>query len=591
MGPLSTSVQEIAQNAKQWEAFSTSGHCVVLAPPGSGKTKLLATRVAYDLVTRIEMPAGAACITLTNPAAEQLQRRIDALEPSRRSTLFVGTVHSFALARIILPFARVAGREDVADLKIASRREALGILKQATERYYPDPRDQYQVRSTVERNRRRFASREAWSLSGSRVYAVYQDFETELRSRGLMDFDDIVLFAVELVENHSFVRTVLTARYPRIYVDEYQDLAPGLDRLVRALCFDHDVRPATLFAVGDPDQAILGFTGARPELLYDLATLEGVTPVHLELNYRCGSEIIRRSRRLLGDRVAEIVGHRSGGDVQAHEEDAGFDAQIEAAGELARVRRAGGTPLHEIAVLCSTNSQCRQVADALRARDLPSFVRTGEYETSPLTYLIESFAAWAVLGRESSGSRLGTLLSRLQDMLGQLWPHESSVRLVSFLLSQEGRGGASASGFMRGLADLGLRAALESAENVDEANAYDDMYATLLDGEMAGATVDDIAERARHINRIEVSTMTSSKGLEFDIVQILGADEGSMPDWRSRDGSEELQEDRRKFYVSLTRARDEVHIYYSGYRVTPYGRMIEDGPSRFLYELGLVEDD
>src|SRR3954463_1791722 len=109
MSALQKAIDELKENDLQWEAFSTQGHCAVLAPPGSGKTKLLTTRVAYDLVSEtIPPPQGAACITMTNEAAGELGRRLGALGVLPRANVFVGTVHAFALSSIVAPYARVA---------------------------------------------------------------------------------------------------------------------------------------------------------------------------------------------------------------------------------------------------------------------------------------------------------------------------------------------------------------------------------------------------------------------------------------------------------------------------------------------------
>ena len=153
MTALARAREELATNDRQWKAFTTDGHCVVLAPPGSGKTKLLATRLAHDLDTRIKRPHGAACITLTNAAADELQRRLDALGIERRSTLFVGTVHSFALTRIVLPFASVSGLPELADPRIASDRQVKAALDQAISEYYRADERRY-VDSTVSRLRK-----------------------------------------------------------------------------------------------------------------------------------------------------------------------------------------------------------------------------------------------------------------------------------------------------------------------------------------------------------------------------------------------------------------------------------------------------
>jgi len=150
-----------------------------------------------------------------------------------------------------------------------------------------------------------------------------------------MDFDDIVAYAVSLVEGHEFVRHVLTSRYPVIYVDEYQDLAPGLDRLVKALCFDY-YNSSDLFAVGDPDQAIYGWTGSRPELLDELGARSDVTRIYLDINYRSKAEIIKHSIRILDNfRRIRARNEDEGGLVEAHYVPGGYDAQVRAAAQLA----------------------------------------------------------------------------------------------------------------------------------------------------------------------------------------------------------------------------------------------------------------
>jgi DNA helicase-2/ATP-dependent DNA helicase PcrA len=587
MSSLSESVAELRENPEQWSAFQTEGHCVVLAPPGSGKTKLLATRAAYDLATRIARPHGAACITLTNPAADELRRRIAALGADRRSTFFVGTVHRFALTRIVLPFAHAAGMAEITELKIASQAVREKALNDSVDEALPRAtrNDLRLGRSTIEHHRKLMATENEWRLTGSELRAAARLYEARLRGQGLMDFDDVISYAVVLVEQHEFVRRALTARYPHLYVDEYQDLAPGLDRLVRALCFDY--RSASeLFAVGDPDQAVFGWTGTRPELLIELAESPFVTPIRLEINYRCGTEIIARAHRLLDGRRS-VSGKRSGGIVEAHYEPAGFSAQTQAAAQLVLQSQAVGTPLHEIAVLCSTHEECAEAAAALRAAGAPAFARGWEYDQTPVTLLIEALAAWAVLGQDSSGHRLGDLLRRWRDALGDHWTMNASTALVSLLTAYKGRERESASQFLADVLATGLDAAINARGRSDEAIAVAQMTQALTWGGLAAASVADLAERSRNVDRVQVTTISSGKGREFDMVLLLGADEGKLPHFSSVGDSEKLDEDRRKFYVSVTRARQQVHIFYSGFDER-YGRLRRDGPSRFLRLLGLA---
>jgi DNA helicase II / ATP-dependent DNA helicase PcrA len=443
-------------------------------------------------------------------------------------------------------FARPAGIGELAELKIASRAAKDKALSDSLDEVFPRAkRNELRLaRSTIERYRKLMATEDQWRLTGSGLRDVARRYEARLRAQGLMDFDDVIACAVELVEQHEFVRRALTARYPHLYVDEYQDLAPGLDLLVKALCFDYRFS-TELFAVGDPDQAVFGWTGTRPELLTELAESPLVTPVRLEINYRCGAEIIARARRLLDGRRI-VSGERGGGTVQAHYEPAGFSAQAQAAARLALQLRACGTPLHEIVVLCSTRDECTEAAAALRAAAVPAFVRGSEYEQTPVTLLIEALAAWAVPGREASGHRLGDLLRRWRDALGARWSMNAAALLVSQLTEYQGHGAEPASQFLACVLTAGLQAATDTPGRSDEAAAIADMARALTTGELASASLADLAERARNVNRVEVTTTSSGKGLEFDIVLLLGADEGKMPHFSSPGNQEKLDEDRRK---------------------------------------------
>lgn len=239
MSGLSEAVSDLKDNPRQWDAFISEGHCVVIAPPGSGKTKLLTTRLAYDLASKIPRPQGAACITLTNAATDELRRRVDLLGVEDRPNLFIGTVHGFALRKIIEPFSAVVNRPDLAHITIASGGQCTQAYSQAMREVLAPGDDTRNVRSTIEFNRQRLATEEEWARSGDTIREIARRYERNLRASGLFDFLDIVSIAVELVERHKVIRRVLTTQYPHLYVDEYQDLAPGLDRLVRALCFDY----------------------------------------------------------------------------------------------------------------------------------------------------------------------------------------------------------------------------------------------------------------------------------------------------------------------------------------------------------------
>ncbi|GAB3430128.1 ATP-dependent helicase [Actinophytocola sediminis] len=580
MSKLSASIDDLKNNDRQWEAFTTEGHCVVLAPPGSGKTKLLTTRMAYDLANKIRRPQGAACITLTNAAADELRRRVDELGVEDRPNLAIGTVHSFLLRKVVEPFAHVVGRPELASITIASKEESDKLLREAVMEALLHG-DSRLVPSTIGRLRQRMASDEDWAKSGNGVIRAARLYEVKLAERGLHDFSGLVATAVDLVENHHVVRQTLTAQFPHLYVDEYQDLAPGLDRVVKALCFDHYTN-SELFAVGDPDQALFAFTGTRPELLNELAARHDVRTVELTRNYRCAAEIIKVANRMRGDRPP-IVGDRPGGEVSAVYCSGGPRNQYAQVIAAARKAHASGVDLHEIAVLCPTRQICVEVTTALRAAGIPVYFRdVNEYRVTSVTLFAEAAAAWAAAGREQSGYRLGDLLKRWRYLLGPLWTYQRDHDLVAMLIGWADRRDEPAITFLDELDTVGLGEALRQV-----ALAADAPEAKRMAVVMRLLSLGELATRALPRDRVEVTTTTSSKGLEFDAVFIVGADEELMPSYQSKT-PEDLAEDRRRFYVSITRARKELRIFYSGFVVTKYNRKKNAGVSRFLKEIGLA---
>ncbi|MDA3646635.1 ATP-dependent helicase [Saccharopolyspora indica] len=586
MNRLSESIAQLRHNPQQAKAFETQGHCVVLAPPGSGKTKLLTTRLAYDLFNTIPSPHGAACITLTNAAADELRRRLDVLVPPGRSSLFVGTVHSFALRRVIAPFAAVAGRPDLARASIGSDAQINGAYEEAIGAVFGSRADTRHIRSTIEFHRKRLSSDDQWSRSGHKTLAAARKYEAKLAEQELIDFDGVVAAAVELVEKHELVRRALIARFPCLYVDEYQDLAPGLDRLVRAMCFGQS-GSATLFTVGDPEQAVFGWTGSRPELLAELAGLPDVTAVPLEINYRCGKEIIRVADRVRKG-TSPVVGQRDGGHVSVNYCPDGFAGQCRSVVAAVRNAVADDVALHEIVVICLRNDQCKRVAETLRASNIPAFVRGAEYRQSTSTAFVEACAAWSTLDRERSNYRLADLLGQWRNLVGPMWTREQDVALAELLMSLDSGEQMTAHDLLERLLELGLARGLQRPSMSDEALILAEMKKSLTEGALVGLTIKGLAERARKVDRVEVTTMTSSKGLEFDVVLIVGLDDKGIPHFKSIYNPAELAEDRRKFYVSITRARNQVHMFYSEFVEWASGKTTTAGPSRFLSEAGLL---
>lgn len=585
-GALSRSIQELRKNERQWDAFSAEGNCVVVAPPGSGKTKLLTTRMAADLERHVPLPQGTACVTFTVAAASELRERLQRLGSETRATSFIGTVHGFALNCIVLPFAHVAGRPELATMQLATPRQEDAAYRLSVKANFPAFADTTNLKSTIGRMRSLFASEEEWRRLGEGVYETALGYRTELRSQGLIDFQGIVEEAVDIVQKFPTLQKVLRARYPRIYVDEYQDLPPGLDKLVRLLCFGGKT-PSLLFAVGDPDQAIFSFLGTRPELLHQLAELDTVQLVTLDRNYRCGEAIVHKAA-LVKQSNQPTTGVRAGGSVSLKYCSGGYEEQLEEVARSIALLGQGGSPLEEISVICPTNADCLEVSNVLTRHGIASFFRATEYRLTVATSLIEDSAAWCFLGRELSGVRLASLLSARRRLTRRERDMESDAKFVGALRSIDPRANLAATDFIRSLLEAGLADAIGTAGADEEQQQVDRMLAAYEAG-MGGNDAKQLASRGTKTGRVEVATMNSSKGREFTHVLIPGMDQNHIPSYHVDRDPSQLPEERRKFYVSLTRAKESVTFFYSGYVLTPWGDAQRKGPSVFLRELGLIE--
>ncbi len=586
MSELHQAIEDLRTNERQWRAFNSPSPCVVLAPPGSGKTKLLTTRLAYDLITRIPEPHGAACITMTNAAADQLSDRLALLGVKPRSNLFVGTVHRFALRCIVLPYARLGGLPAVAEASLADENarktaRAQAVLEVLGSHENPEALD---VTTTLNQ-RRNLLNYEATeiALGGERFVRLARRYEELLLASGHYDFQDLVRFAVGLVEGNEWIQRVLAARFPHLYVDEYQDFAPGLDRLVQALCFDQRA-DAELFAVGDPDQAIFAFSGTRPQLLRELADRTTVNDISLEWNYRSPQKLIDAAIQHLGEERI-VRGRPDGGSIEAIECSGGFDHQLTKAQQLIAAERARGTPLDEIAVILRFNKSLDRAVSTLEAH-LPVFARRDRgYRQTPATSLLEAMAAWSVQPRDGRGVRFADVIRRSRSVTRA--DQKTLTVWIEIMLRYRSTPDAPAIDFVEAIAAATFASKLHRSRGEDDVLEFARMRKALRDGgALEGTTLEDLGLRARARDRLLISTVHGAKGLEFDVVMILEVEEGVMPFFIAKTPVQ-LEEERRMFYVAMTRARDRVYCLWSPWRQTNFGRR-HDGPSPYLRTLGLV---
>lgn len=537
------------------------------------------------LAEDVHEPRGVACITYNNECARELEDRLATLGVEPGGRVFVGTVHSFSLTQIVLPYAKVAGLSLPEAFGVATRAERRTALSAAAARIVGDPSNPQDWESQLGNYRRSILNRDSaeWHDTNPQLAELVEAYEAELRRQGLIDFDDMPLLAVRSLRANPWLQRALLAKYPVLVVDEYQDLGTALHRMVMGLCFSTGMR---LFAVGDVDQSIYGFNGARPDLLRRLSEREDVETVRLRLNYRSGNRIVAASHVALGEgRDYEAADASAQGMVFIHPMSGSYEQQAAImvgdllSQTLARHSRLG---YRDVAVLYPAAWIGNAVAGAAQNAGIP-FIRTDAnalyQRSSRLMQWLEVCGQWCCGGWRTGRPRFSRLVKegkrlfaealysdeRMVDfhrmLIAALWDsRDASLKLHVWL---EGLLVRVIKPFATGC--VALRDEMEMLASFATSIAPGGDHADMVLGELAGD--------GEYLDRLTLSTLHSAKGREFDVVYMFGMDSGRLP--RNNAGQGQLAEARRLFYVGFTRAKAEVHLVHTAGRASPFVGEIE----------------
>jgi DNA helicase-2/ATP-dependent DNA helicase PcrA len=617
-------------NPQQREAVAAiSGPVLILAGAGSGKTRVITHRLAHLVLDRRIASERILAVTFTNKAADEMRARAQALVPGPPLRAWISTFHSFCV-RLLRREAAAAGLPPGflvydEDDQLAAVREAMRALD-LSEKLHPPRRmlGRISARKNVAR-----PDEDEGGYGAELTRRVMERYHEVLRAAGAVDFDDLLLRAVALLEGEEGVRRAWRERLPYVLVDEYQDTNRAQYELVRLLAGPD----GNLTVVGDEDQSIYSWRGADISNILDFEhDFPGARVFRLEENYRSSQRIldaagalVSRNVRRKGKTLRAVKGE--GEAVRVHEAGDEFQEAAWVTERIAALRARG-----RVAVLFRMNAQSRLFEEGLLRLRLPYLVvgGVGFYERREvkdvLAYLRlvlnpkDAVAFRRVLNVPPRGLGAKTVeeIDRAAAAAGES-PWAAAARLVgeaalpSRALSPLRQFGetiealrAEAEAAPRGLRGLiervlelsGYGAALareDSLESQERLENLAELIAAAADYEareespsLAGfldrAALLSETDRIRDDVPVLLMTLHAAKGLEFESVFLVGLEEGLLPHSRSLSGEDALEEERRLCYVGMTRAMERLHLSWARSRQV-FGQRRLTEPSRFLAEI------
>jgi DNA helicase-2/ATP-dependent DNA helicase PcrA len=423
----------------------------------------------------------------------------------------------------------------------------------------------------------------AWKTNDPQYARLVEAYESELRAKGLVDFDDMPLLAMRALRENEWLRRALLAKYPILIVDEYQDLGRALHGMVMGLCFSTGMR---LFAVGDVDQSIYGFTGANPELLKHLSERKDVEIVRLRLNYRCGSRIVTASSYALGeerDYAAPDGAHQ--GTIYFHPRNGMYAAQAEYlfATVIPEIKkRIPDLTAGEIAILYPAAFIGNDIATAAQNHGY-AVVRADTNALYPrnsrLIRWLEQCAVWCCEGWRTGIPRFSKIVGEGYRLFAEVivTPDNrlSFQRALLALLFGNRDTSVNLHSWLAQIRDEILGGLFSSSRTMDdESETLDALIERTSAGGVANEmTLGHFSGCGDGNDRINLSTLHSSKGREFRVVIMFGMDNGRIP--RRNPSEQDLREARRLFYVGFTRAKVELHLMHTNGQASPFLQEVE----------------
>ncbi len=612
-------------------------HALILAGAGSGKTRVLTTRIAWLISTGQVSPQGILAVTFTNKAAKEMQTRLAAMLPINVKGMWIGTFHGLC-NRLLRAHYRDAGLPqlfqilDSAD-QLSSVKRMMKALNVDDEKF--PPRELCHFINAQKEQGLRSSAVEAWDSWAKKKVELYAAYEAQCEREGVVDFAELLLRSYELLSRNEPLLRHYQERFRHILVDEFQDTNKLQYQWLKLLAGQH----AALFCVGDDEQSIYAFRGADVGNMRDFEREFKVkNMIRLEQNYRshgnildAANAIIRNNPQRLGKNLWTQAG--SGEPIRVYEAYSDNDEARWIVEEVKALVRDGHMRA-EIALLYRSNAQSRALEHALFNAGIPYRVYGGLrfFERAEVKHALAYLRLIANSNDDTAFARVVNFpvrgigarsLEALQDAA-----KAANSSLFAAIPQVSGKGGTSLAAFAQLIHQLSEAAHLPLPELIDhvlELSGLRTHYQNEKEGQERLANLDELINGATSFiaeegtpseegelsadlaaflshasleagehqagegdDALQLMTVHSAKGLEFNMVFISGLEEGLFPHENSvndtRNGNNGLEEERRLMYVAVTRARQRLYLSIAQSRML-HGQTRYNIPSRFLDEI------
>ena len=629
-------------NEAQREAVtSESKKLLVLAGAGSGKTKVLVHRIAWLIKANASSTHSVLAVTFTNKAANEMTGRIESILDQPIPEMWCGTFHSIS-NRILRRHFKEAGLEK--EFSILDSDDQLRIIKRILkeqdidEDQWPPEKVRWQINSWKDEARRAKDVDDQGDFNIEILKRIYSMYERYMAQENLLDFAELILKSYELIKTNRNIRDLYTKKFKHILIDEFQDTNSLQFKWIQNLV-DADT---TIAAVGDDDQSIYGWRGAKIENINKFAREKGTQIVRLEQNYRSTANILNAANAVIG-KNSNRLGKKlwtDGNDGDKIDIFEAYNEEEEAnfISENAHSIFSAGDHYKDMAVLYRSNAQSRTVEEALLRQNIPYVIYGGVrfYERleikNVLSYLriiintndnnaferavgvpprgvgektlknIRDFAeenetslfngAKKMISSELIKGKAGKSISTFINFIESSSEHinnSSSDEFVEMVINQSGlidhhMKEPGEKGRIRVENINELISAVKSFENL---NKHEDLseYGSFISAFLSSVSLDMGETQAnKSDDAVQLMTIHSAKGLEFKYVFMIGMEESLFPHSRSVENINELEEERRLCYVGITRARHKLYLTYTEFRRL-YGQDSYNPPSRFIKEI------